>query len=231
MSAAPTCSIISSALTKRLLKMTCRGHATFHGQRLQFFPVPLTLPPPDVRMRRSGNDIHQVCVLCEDRRQRPDYVFDSLIRGQQAERKQNRFSFGAKLILEVIGIRERKIGHSMWNQIDLLSWHLVHIAQKAYGVFAHHNQTIGKMGDLVEHGALIWVRFAQDGVKRRHQRHLQSTQHRQYVAARAPSEDAVFVLHADEIVAIEVKKIRRALVRKIILLVKLYPYLFGILIA
>ena len=45
------------------------------------------------------------------------------------------------------------------------------------------------------------------------------------------SEDAVFVLHADEVVTIEVEKFSSSLVGGTIFLSKLQPYLFGILIA
>ena len=62
-------------------------------------------------------------------------------------------------------------------------------------------------------------------------RHLQFTKECQNVATRFTSEDAIFVLDADEVVAIEVKKPGRAFLRRVILLIKLYPDLFGILIA
>src|ERR1700739_2652195 len=87
------------------------------------------------------------------------------------------------------------------------------------------------MTDLVEHRTLIRVWLTEDSVKRCHQRHLQCKKQRQNMAAYNASEDAVRVLHADQVVSIEIEEFGGTFIGGKIFLLKLDSYLSGILIA
>ena len=78
--------------------------------------------------------------------------------------------------------------------------------------FAHYNQAIGELRDLFEDDALICIRFAKNCVQRRHQRHLQFAKQGQNVAACGASKDAIFMLQANKVIAIEVEKLCGSLV-------------------
>ena len=112
----------------------------------------------------------------------------------------------------------------MRDHIDLPVRHRIDFAKHLSRQFAHHHNAIGKLCNLFEHNSLICVRLAQHRVQRSHQRHFQSPQQRQHMAPGGAAIDAVFVLQADEIVAIEVEEIRRSLVRCNVLLFKFQPY-------
>jgi hypothetical protein len=97
--------------------------------------------------------------------------------------------------------------------------------------FAHDNQAIGELCDLFEHDPLICVRLAQNRVQRSDQRHFQSAQQGQNVAARGAAVDAVFMLQADKIVAIEVQEICGPLIGGNVFLRQLQAHLFRIIVA
>jgi len=127
---------------KAVVEDHVRGNAAFLRQRLQLFPIPLTLAPLDMRVRSSGDDVHQIWMFLQNRWQCADHVFNSFVWREQAERKQYGLPLGAKQVLEVIGVHERKIRYAMGNDIDLSARHLIYIAQKTSRVFTHHNQAI-----------------------------------------------------------------------------------------
>ena len=111
------------------------------------------------------------------------------------------------------------IRHAVWDYVDLSVRNRIDFAQELGRQFAHDNHAIGELCNLLEHDALICVRFAQNRMQRSDQRHFQSAQQCQNVAARGPAIDTVFVLQTDEIVAIEVQKIGGPLIGGNVLLV------------
>ena len=99
-------------------------------------------------------------MLCQDRRQSANHIFNTFVRRQQSEGKQYGLPLAAKEILEVVGVGEWNIGHAMRDNIDSFGGDSIHLAQKKRGMLAHDDQAIRKLSQLVEDGALIGIRFA-----------------------------------------------------------------------
>ena len=72
---------------KTVMENYLRFHAHFLRQCLQTGSILIALPTQDVRMSRACNDVHNVLVLGENLRQSLNYVFDSFVRREQAERE------------------------------------------------------------------------------------------------------------------------------------------------
>ena len=70
-------------------------------------------------MGRARDDVDNILVLGQNLRQRLNYVFDSLVRREQAEREQNRFPFHAEAVFIEIGIQERQVRNAVRNHVDL----------------------------------------------------------------------------------------------------------------
>ena len=170
-------------------------------------------------------------MLRQNRRQCPNHVLNPLVRRQQAECEQHELALRAKPVFEIVGIHERKIGHAVRNNIDLSARNRIHFAQEAGRLLAHHNKAIGKLRNLFQHGALIRIGIAQDCVKRCNQRHLQLVQQRENVTARNPAVDAILMLQADKIVAVEIQELGGSLIGSDILLLKFQAHLLRILVA
>jgi len=49
----------------------------------------------------------------------PEYVFDALIRREQAESEQNRFPFHTEPVFEKIWIQEWEVRNAMRDHVDL----------------------------------------------------------------------------------------------------------------
>ena len=81
------------------------------------------------------------------------------------------------------------------------------------------------------HAPLVFVRLAQDGVQRGDDGHLQFAQQRQHMAARRPAENPELMLHANHVHVRDVQKIRRAQIRRQVLLRDLEAHLRRIIIA
>ncbi len=75
-------------------------------------------------MGRACHDVNDVLVPGQNLRQRPNYVFDSLVRRKQAEREQNRFPFHSELVFVEIGIQEWEIRNAVRNHVDLAAGNL-----------------------------------------------------------------------------------------------------------
>ncbi len=99
--------------------------------------------------------------------------------------------------------------------------------QKPRRLFAHDNHAVGKPHDLFKHRSLILIGLAQNGVESGHNRHLQFAQQGQNVAAGNAAIDSVFMLHADEIVAIEIEELRSPLIRGQVFLLQFQAHLFA----
>ena len=100
-----------------------RLNSDFLGQSLQIGSIPITLAAENMWMGRACDYVNHILVLRQDLRQRLNHVFDSLIRGKQAERKQYCFSFHVKTVLVEVGIQEWQIGNAVWNHVDLAARH------------------------------------------------------------------------------------------------------------
>src|SRR6185437_220462 len=85
--------------------------------------------------------------------------------------------------------------------------------------------------DLVQHSSLVGIRLAQNRMQGCHQWHLQLAEQEKNMAPRSAAKDAIFMLQADEVIAVEVEKFCCPLVGTHIFLRNLQPYLFWIFIA
>jgi hypothetical protein len=170
-------------------------------------------------------------MACQYFWERQNYVFDPFVWGQQSKRQQDRFALGAVLVLEVIRVEEGKIRHPVRDHVDLAPRNGIDPAEKTSRLFAHHDEPVRKLGYLFQDKSLLRVRFAQHCVQRRHQRHLQPSQQDENVAPCGSSEDSIFKLQADQVVAIEVKKVGGALIGRAVLLVEFQSHLFRVLVA
>jgi hypothetical protein len=93
---------------------------------------------------------------------------------------------------------------------------------------AHYDETVRERGQFVEDLPLSGIRFFQDGVERRDNRHAQFAQQGEDVTARRPSEDPVLMLEADDIHIADVEEVGGALVRCQIAFRKLEANTIGI---
>ena len=92
---------------KAIVQNQMGRNTKLRGQRLQLFAVALAFAPADMGMGDSGDDIDHIGMARQNRRQRPNDVFNSLVWREQAEGKQNGLAFGAKPVLEIVGVHER----------------------------------------------------------------------------------------------------------------------------
>ena len=129
-----------------------------------------------------------------------------------------------------VWIHGRKVWHAVGNKINLPRRDAVNVTQKRCRVLTHHNQTVGEPANLIEHRALMGIRFAQYRVKCCDEWHLQLAQEHENVAPRYAAKNTVFVLEAHEIVSIEVEKLGGTLVRSQILLGNLHANALRILV-
>ena len=161
-------------------------------------------------------------MLFENSRKGADHVFDFPLLGDSKPNvRSTGFPGVPNKILEIVRVGEWKIGNSVRNHVDFAGRHAVYIAQETGGMLAHHDQTIREMCNLVENRTLVRIRITQNRMKCCHERHFQLAEQRQDVTTSDSSENAVFVLHADQIVSIEIEKLGGPLVRCFIFLRKL----------
>ena len=93
-------------------------------------------------MGRARDDVDHILVFRQNVRQRLNHVFDSLIRREQAERKQDGFPFYVEAIFVEIRIEEWHVGNAVRNHIDLVARHFENFLQKLGRQLAHYDQTI-----------------------------------------------------------------------------------------
>ena len=167
----------------------------------------------------------------ENERERANDVLDAFVGGEQTEGQQDRLALDPKEILEVVGVHEGKVGDTVGDDVNLLKRDAVDFVQVRRGKMAHDDEAVGEVGNLVHGGALVGVRFAQDGVQGSDQRHLEFAQQAEDVAAGEAAKDAEFVLQADEVVAVEVEELGSALVGGQVVLGELQTDPLGVFIA
>jgi hypothetical protein len=95
----------------------------------------------------------------------------------------------------------------MRNHIHFFFGDSMDLAQSAARSVTHHDEPVGQLGDLFQHKPLMRIGTLQNRVQRGHQRHAQSPQKREHVAAAASTEDAIFVLQTDEFDFIDIQEI------------------------
>ena len=123
MSVAERNSVSSSWLTNRLWKIMLAGDAELLTARFEHQPIRLSLVLDDVRMRGAEDDVHDVGVDGEDRRQRVDDMLDAFVAGQQAERQDHGLAVDAQPVL-ARGI-DRHVRNPVRNEIDLIGGYAV----------------------------------------------------------------------------------------------------------
>ena len=205
-------------------------HAEVFGQPLQAQAVSLALVAQQIRMRLAQHDVNDVGKFPDDVRQRPQRILDALVRRQQSEREQHLLARHAELVLEIIRVGERHVGNAVRDEINLGRRRLINFAQKFPAAFAHHHQPGRKPDQLAHHAPLLRVRLAQHRVQRGDDGHLQFAQQRQHMAARRPAENAELMLHANHVHVRDVQKIRRAQIRRQVLLRNLEAHLRRIIV-
>src|SRR5208282_1531351 len=117
-----------------------RLHSYFFRQSLQAGPVLVPLATQDVGMGRARDDVSDIGVFRQNLRQRLDYVFDSLVRREQAEREQNRLAFHAEAVLKEIRIQEWQVRNAMRHHVDLAARHLEDFLQELRRELTHDNE-------------------------------------------------------------------------------------------
>jgi len=108
----------------------------------------------------AGDDVHDVVVFGQNVGQRQNDVFDSLVRREQAERQQHRFSFHAKAILVEIGIEKGQIWNAVGNHVDFAAGHFEDFLQELGRELAHDDEAIGKFRDLFHYHELVGIGLA-----------------------------------------------------------------------
>src|ERR1035437_4284416 len=157
-------------------------------------PMNSTISAENVGMSRACDHVDDIFVLRQNVRQRLNHVFDSLIRRQQAEREQHRFSFHAEAVLIEIGIQKRQVGHAMRNHVDLAAGYFEDLLQQLGGQLAHHDKTIRKLSDLFHHDSLFRTGLAKNSVESSDDWHFDPAQQTQNVAASRAAKDSILVL-------------------------------------
>ena len=158
-------------------------------------------------------------------------VFDALVRRKQTKREQHLLAGHAEFVLEIIWVGERHVGNAVRDEVDLVFRRVINVAQKFPAPFAHHHQPGRKADQLAHHAPLLRVRLAQHRVQRGDDGHLQFAQQRQHVTARRPAVNPKLMLHANHVHVRDVQKIRRAQIRRQILLRNLKPHLRRIIVS
>ena len=169
-------------------------------------------------MGRARDDIYHILVLGQNLRQRLNHVFDSLVRREQAERKEYRFSFHAEAILVEIGIQKWQVRNAVRNHVDLAARHFEDFLQELGRQLAHHDQAIRKRGDLLHHPELVGIGLAKNGMERGHHRHLEAAQQLQDVTASRSTENSILVLQTDHVEIVEVQELSGLSIRSQIVL-------------
>jgi hypothetical protein len=93
-------------------------HTKALGQALQRQAVGLPLGTHQVGVGGPEDDVDQIRMLFQNRRQRLDAKLNAFSRGEQAEGEHHRTPGDAELILVEVGIHEGLIRDAMGDQVD-----------------------------------------------------------------------------------------------------------------
>ena len=119
----------------------------------------------------------------------------------------------------------------MRDEINLRHRRMIDFAQQFPATFGHDHQPRREPDQLAHHAPLLRVRLAQHRVQRGDDGHLQFAQQRQHMTARRPAENAELMLHANHVHVRDVEEIRRAQIRRQVLLRNLKAHLRRIIVA
>ena len=211
MSAADRNSVSSVLAHEPVVKNHASVDAELPGSCLEHQPIRFAFTLDDVRMRRAEHDVDGVGMSGENRRQRIDDVLDALVWRQQPEGQDDRLPVQAEAVFAAAA--GGNVRNAVRNQIDLIRGNAVHPLEQLGAGLAHHNQPLRQPRQLLEHQALRRIRFGQDRVQRRDDRHAQVPQQLEQMRARLAAEDPVFVLDRQHVHLVDVQKIRRAAIR------------------
>src|SRR5271165_3715649 len=84
----------------------------------------------------------------------------------------------------------------MRDDVNLGRRNLEDFLEKLRRVLAHHNEAVGELCEFDHYAVLVGIWFTQHRMKGGHDRHAEIPQQFQDGAARWPTENSVFVLHA-----------------------------------
>ncbi len=182
-------------------------------------------------MRLAQHDIDGIGKFPDDVRQRAQRILDALVRREQAEREQHLLARHAKLVLEIIWVGERHVGNAVRDEVNFGRRCLINFAQEFPAPFGHDHQPRREPDQLAHHAPLLRVRLAQHRVQRGDDGHLQFAQQRQHMTARRPAENAELMLHANHVHVRDVQEIRRAQIRRQVLLRNLKAHFRRVIVA
>ena len=207
MSAAARNSVSSSWLTKRLWKMTLRRRRAL-GARLEHQPVRLAVTLLDVRMRGAEDDVDRVGMAREDRGQRVDDVLDALVGREQAEGQNHGLAVDAEAGSCSAGDGTSGMPCGMSRSCRAATPWTRGAASAPASLITTRRSESAMSSSITRRCCGFGV--GQDRVQRRHDRHAQLAQQRQQVTAGLAAEDAVLVLHGDDVDGVDVQEVGRA---------------------
>src|SRR5882672_7774372 len=122
---------------------------------LEVQPIFVALVSQDMRVGDAGNHVNGITVTRQDTRQSLDYVFYTLVWGEQSKREQNVFSLRSESILIKIRIGKVQIGDTVGNEIDFVGRDLEDFLQNIGGLPAHDNQAVQQSCNLLHDHSLV----------------------------------------------------------------------------
>ena len=141
-------------------------------------------------------------------RKRLQHVFNAFIGGKQAECEQHLLAFHAKLIFVIVGIHKRCIRNTVMDKSNFFFRHSVDFFKKIYRLSAHDDQFVGQGSQRAHDFTIFRGRIFQNRMQRCHYRHAKLPEKLQQMAAGWAAENAVFMLHADNISLTDIEKLR-----------------------
>ena len=177
-----------------ILKQHVIEHAQLIGKTLKFVPVFFPSCLLDVRVRFTEHDIDQVGMLADQLWQRPNCVFNTLARREQAERQHHLAALDAELVLVDSRVDKRDIRNAVRDHLDLFRTDPIGFLKDLDGPMCHDDDPVRQV-DQLDRGLENLIRgVAQDRMHGRNDRHGHVVQHGQKMRAGNAAEDAVFML-------------------------------------
>jgi hypothetical protein len=174
---------------------------------------------PNVGMGRAEDDVERVGMTGEDLLQRVDDVLDALVRREQPEGEQHRFTVDAELMLAASGHRHRR------DAVRTTSMRSAVRGTRRAATPRRSYSTRDARRD--GRSTIITVRCGdrlRTAVCGGDDRHPQLAQEREHVVARFAAEDPELVLHACDVDHVDVQEVGRPLVRSQLGLRDLEPH-------